>query len=373
MNKVARYRGTDNDQIFAKQAGYIYTNNNGMVIVDDAKKIKTIYDAKYIDQKLINSNQQRTDSNADILAIKSRLNVLQDKVSALKKTNTQVVAINDESNVMFEDETKDYILSGDIDKTTSVVAKSLELKNINVSIPKNASLTNGNAVFVNVTEDVEIKSGYIEMNQQTSSNCVKVQNAKNIIIRDTQFTGATYNTIMTGQNSNNFVKNMLIDNCNFNEDCKHINIWFAGHDDNAILTISNCHFKTSEQFLCISDFADSNNKLTVNIINCTIDNYDNSYQGNIYGYEYAGFMFIQSRNIGDYNTLVEKNPFGNGKLSINIENLIVKDVKITKDNFFVGNGQVNQSMYFYHKQSGVPGCIRYNEETKDLFPIITIK
>ena len=249
MNKVARYRGTDNDQIFAKQVGYIYTNNNGMVIVDDAKNIKTIYDAKYIDQKLINSNQQQIDSNADILAIKSRLNVLQDKVSALKKTNTQVVAINDENNVVFEDGSKDYILSGNVDKTTSVVAKSLELKNINVSIPQNASLTNGNAVFVNVADDVEIKSGYIEMNQQTSSNCVKVQNAKNIIIRDTQFTGATYNTIMTGQNSNNFVKNMLIDNCNFNEDCKHINIWFAGHDDNAILTISNCHFKTSEQ-LC---------------------------------------------------------------------------------------------------------------------------
>ena len=294
-------------------------------------------------------------------------------MSALKKTNIEVVAADADASVSLNDPAKDYIISGDVAKTASITAKSLELKDVDVSLPTGAALTNGNAVLVNASDEVEIKGGNFEMNQQENCNCVKVQNAETLIIRDATFTGATYNTIMTGQNSTGFIKNMLIDNCNFDEDCKHINIWFSGHADNAILTISNCHFKTAEQFLCISDFADANNKLTVNIINCVIDNYDDSDLGGVYGYNYAGFMFIESRNIGDYATLVSKNPFGDGKLSINIENLIVKGTKVTPDNFFLANGEANQSMYYYHKQSGTPGCIRYSEETKNLFPIITIK
>ena len=369
MNKVARYRGIIANDKIAKEPGYIYTDGKGLIFVDQAKQVKKIYTSQYVDGYF----EEQNDSNADIVAIQSRLNILEDKVSALKNMNTEVVASSTETTIAFNDSTKDYVVSGQVSKTASITAKSLQLKNIDVQLGANAPLTNGNAIFVDATEDVEIKASNIAMNQQTSSNCVKVTNADTLIIRDTNFDGATYNTIMTGQNSNNFIQNMLIDNCNFNEDCKHINIWFAGHSDNAILTISNCYFKTSEQFLCISDFADANNKLTVNIINCVIDNYDNSYQGDVYGYEYTGFMFIQSRNIGDYATLVQKNPFGNGKLNINIENLIVKGQKVTQDNFFVANGEENQSMYFYHQQSGVPGCIRFNQETKNLFPQITIK
>lgn len=377
LNKVARYRGTGTGNKITKEPGYIYTNDEGITIINERNQTKEIYDKKFIDEKLNASTQEQGSANADIAAIQSKLNILEDKVSSLSKTNTEVISVQPDAPVVLNDNTKDYIISGDITKSASVTAKSIELKNSEVTLPANASLTtdtNGskNAILIN-SNDVEIKSGNIEMNNQTNSNCIKSKNTETLIIRDTTFTGATYNTIMTGQDSTNFIKNMLIDNCNFNEDCKHVNIWFAGHADNAVLTISNCHFKTTEQFLCISDFADANNKLTVNIINCTIDNYDGSDLGGVYGYNYAGFMFIESRNIGDYATLVTKNPFGNGKLSINIENLIVKGEKVTDDNFFLANGEANQSMYFYHQQSGKPGCIIYSNETKNLFPTITIK
>lgn len=331
-----------------------------------------MYDSKFIDEKLENSTENQSASNANIASIETRLQILEDKVSALNKTNMEVIAADETTSVSVNDSTKDYVVSGNIAQTVSVVSKSAELKNISVIMDSNATYTNGNAISINNMGDTEFKSGSVETHKDTSSNAVKVQNSEYIVFKDMTFTGETYNTIMTGQNSTQFVKNMLIDNCNFNEDCKHINIWFGGFNDNAVLTISNCHFKTSEQFLCISDFAGANNKLTVNIINCTIDSYDNAYS-NKYGYNYAGFMFIESRNIGNYETFVEANPFGNNKVSINIENLVVKGEKVTTENFVIANGQENQSMYFYHAQSGTPGCIYYNEETKNLFPTITIK
>lgn len=373
MNRVARYRGTGEGNQVTREPGYIYTNKDGLTIINELKQERRICDKDYVDTKLDNTKGEQSASNADIASIQSRLDILEEKVSALKKTNTEVIASESNSNINFNDNTKDYILSGETEKTSSITCKSVEIKNMDISLGSNATLTNGNAVLLNASEDVEIKSSNIEMNNPSNNNCVKVQNADTLIIRDTEFNGTTYNTIMTGQNSTAFIKYMLIDNCDFNEDCKHINIWFAGHADNAVLTISNCHFKTSEQFLCISDFADSANKLTVNIINCSIDNYDNSNLGGVYGYSYAGFMFIESRNIGNYETLVSKNPFGNGKVVINIENLIVKGVKVTEDNFYLANGEANQSMYFYHQQSGKPGCIKYNNTTKDLFPTINIK
>jgi len=227
---------------------------------------------------------------------------------------------------------------------------------------------------VNATDEVSIRGSELSMEQATSSNLLKVTGAESIVIRDTKFTGTTFNTIMTGQNTTNFVKTMLIDNCDFDEDCRHINVWFAGHADDAVLTISNCRFRTSEQFLCIGDFADPGNKLTVNIVNCTVENHDEGSADGAYGYDYAGFMFVESRNIGNYAKLVEKNPFGNGKCVINITNLTVKGVRVTEENFNLATGGAGQGMYFYHKQSTANhGCIRYSEETKDLFPEITIR
>ena len=358
MNKVARYRGIGKGNNITKEPGYIYMDEQGISIVNELKQVKKVYSADYIDG-------QNNENNGDIKNIYARLAILEDKVSGLKKTNTQVISVQND-NMNLNDANKDYIISGEMDKTGAITGKSLQMKDMDITLPANANLTNGNAVLINASQDVQIKGSEIQMNQGTSSNCIKVTNADTLIIKDTTFTGTTYNTIMTGQNSTGFIKNMLIDNCDFNEDCKHINIWFAGHADNAVLTISNCHFKTCEQFLCISDFADADNKLTVNIINCTIDNYDNSYISG-HGYEYAGIILIESRNIGDINALREKNPYGNGKLIININNLTVKGQKITEDNFKVANKEQDQMLYYYHKQSG---CLPYDEE---LFPVITIK
>ena len=358
MNKVLRFRGTEQEgKQMTNETGYVYLTETGMVIFDELKNKK----------EFVNKENQGGDT-ADIVAISTRLNILEDKVSSLKKTNTEVVAAT--GKVEMKDATKDYIVSGTITSAASTTVKSVEMKNVELKLAENATLTSNNALLLDAKEDVEIKASSLEMNNQKSSNLLKVTSAKSIIVKDTEFTGATYNTIMTGQNTKEFVKNMLIDNCYFNEDCKHFNIWFSGWDDNAVLTISNCTFKTAEQFLCLGDFATAGNKLTVNIVNCSIENYDNGYREG-YGYDYAGYIILDARNVGDYNSLVSKNPFGN--VSINIDNLTVKGKKVTKDNFKVATGAEGQSLYFYHNKTAGTGCIKYSEDTKQLFPVITVK
>lgn len=318
-------------------------------------------------------------SQADITSIQAQLNILEQKLNKTLKPSPETTIADSEMPVNINDNEQDIIVKGETVTTATIIAKSIQIKDFKMELPPDATLTNGNAIYLNTNNDVQIKNTNIEMNKAESSNCVNIQYADSVILKDINFTGTTYNTLMTGQmpisdkTNWQFIKNMLIDNCNFDETCKHFNIWFAGHQDDAVLTISNCHFKTCEQFLCLSDFANTNNKLTVNIINCTIDNYDHSYLKN-YDYDYAGFIIIESRNQNSYEEFLEKNIYGNNKVIFNITNLTVAGKKITKDNFNIANGQENQSIYYFCNKytENNSKCIKYSEQTKHLFPVFNI-
>lgn len=349
-------------------------NDNIILSYDiDDKKLSLLDNFNKINIDL--NSEKENKSQADITAIQAQLNILEQKLNNYAKPNTESVIVDDpETPVDINDETKDIIIKGTTEKTANVIAKSVQLTDFNMALVSGATLTNNNAIFLDAT-DVQIKKSNIEMQKTESSNCINIQHANSVILKDINFTGNIYNTIMTGQMTDRtkFIKNMLIDNCIFDETCNHFPIWFAGHQDDAVLTISNCHFKTCEQFLCLSDFADTKNKLTVNIINCTIDNYDHSYLEK-YGYDYAGFIIIESRNQASYEDFLEKNIYGNEKVIFNITNLTVEGKKITKNNFNIANGQENQSIYYYCNKytDNVSRCIKYSEQTKHLFPVFNI-
>lgn len=315
-------------------------------------------------------NSDTKDNTAQIEALKTQIDMLKAKIDSQTK-NPENVPVEEDQPVILNNTDADYVItSNNITQQIKGDVKTLTLIDSNITTPSSILIP----ISANVSDQMQIKDTTITTNNTTNADVILVRNAKTLTIQNVTFKGTTYNTIMTGQQSTEFLKYMLIDNCNFEDECNHINIWFAGFEDGAVLTISNCHFKTCEQFLCISDFFYKNkvesqkkaNKLTVNIINCTIDNYDNSYiEG--YGYDYAGIMFIESRNLGEFDALSGVNPFS--KVTINIDNLIVKGQKITKDNFQIANGLKTQMMYFYHKQTG---CIKYSEHP-ELFPEINIK
>lgn len=183
---------------------------------------------------------------------------------------------------------------------------------------------------------------------------------------------------MTGQStSGKYLKYADIINCNFNDISKHIYIWFAGWQDNAVLNIKNCKFKKCEQVLCLGDYHGEieqfNNTLTVNIENCEIEEYQNTENNpanpNDETYKtYSGIILCDSRNVT--GELANKNPFGNGKVIINIKNVIVGGVKLTKDNFLMGTKDISQMLYVYQAAGG--NNFEFNETNKSLFPTVYV-
>lgn len=200
------------------------------------------------------------------------------------------------------------------------------------------------------------------------SNAVMIKDAKEIEFKNVKFEGPAYNTIMTGQGCKNgaYIENMTIENCTFDEICRHINIWFAAWKDNAVLTIKNCKFATCEQFLCLSDFHAANNadnfanKLTINIENCEITNYEKNDA-------YEGIILCDSRYTTADN-YAEKNPFRN--VTINITNTQVGGVLLTKDNFIMGTQGAGQMLYVYRAKDGKN--FTFDADTKAFFPTVYV-
>lgn len=357
MNKVARYRGISRNRIFTMEPGSIYMTEDGVVIVDELKKVHEFQTRESI-------SEEGNAVTGGISSIEARLALLEGKVDALRKTNVEPVAAEKGISISASDASKDYVVAGETDKTVNLTAKSVEMKNMSVELEANAPLTSNNAVFINATEDVDIKGSSLSMDKDKNANLVKVVEAETLVIRDTVFSGTTYNTIMTGQNSTSFLKSMIVDNCDFNEDCKHINIWFGGFADNATLTISNCHFRGGEQFLCISDYAGYSNHLTVNLVNCVIDSYEKD------GTKYEGIMLLDARTC-PAGAFESNNPFGDGKVIINISNVTVAGVKLNEGNFIMGNGGDGQMLYVYKAKD--KANVAYSEETAHLFPTVNFR
>ena len=357
MNKVARYRGINNGKALTKEPGYIYVTEDGVVLVDELRNVHAIPSKEQ-------SESDKEQSAADLTAIESRLAMLESKVDAMRKTNVEPVAAEEGAPIAANDATKDFVIAGETTQTANIVAKSVEMKGLDVNLPADAPLTSNNALLIKASDEVVIKNSSMAMDKDKNANVVKVVDATSMTVKDTGFSGTTYNTIMTGQNTTAFLKNMLVDNCDFAEDCKHINIWFAGYQDEATLTISNCHFKGGEQFLCISDFAGTDNRLTVNIVNCTIDQYEKD------GTEYEGIILLDARNVnvGEFES---KNPFGDGKVTINFNNVTVAGEKLTADKFVMGNGGAGQMLYIYKAKE--KANVAYSDATAHLFPTINFK
>lgn len=356
MNKVARYRGISNGRAITKVPGYIYVTEGGVTLVDELGK-EHVMPAKDGDGASENS-----DASADMTAILARLQMLEDKVVSMRRANSDSVVAEQGVPVSASDPSKDYVISGETSQTASITAKSVEMDGMSIALPSGAALTNGNGLFISASDEVVVSGSEVSMDRSTSSNCIKVVEADSMTIRDTTFSGRTYNTIMTGQNCTAFLKNMIVDNCDFAEECRHINIWFGGFQDNATLTISNCHFRGGEQFLCIGDYAGHGNRLTVNIVNCSIDQYEKD------GTEYEGIILLDSRKSAA-GMFESDNPFG--RISINFSNVTVAGERLTADNFVMGSGGSGQMLYIYKAsdRANVP----YTPETAHLFPTVSFR
>ena len=253
-----------------------------------------------------------------------------------------------------------------ISGNTTIAVKSLVVEDATISAPS------GSVLVVTAQEEVVMDGTTFETHETKNANVAQVKDAETVILKGITFTGNSYNTLMTGQlcAEGKYIKDMVIEDCHFDDTCAHISIWFAAFQDNATLTIRNCTFKDCEQVLCISDFHKQfDNKLTVKIENCTIENYDN-YKPNNAGW--YGIMFCDSRNTTSMEDFKAKNPFGDGKVTIIIDNVTAKGVKLTQSNFIMGTTGTDQMLYVY-VASARNNIFMDDPENAKYFPTVIVK
>lgn len=292
----------------------------------------------------------------DVNSLSDQLRILNDRLSEMSKTNKETVAPIAGEPVALNDATKDYTIESDFDKTLDVVAKSVEIKDATITAAEKLPSPKGVAMLIEASEEVAMKNSTVACDLTGSSNIVEVRNCQYITFRDMVFTGRTYNTIMTGQRSpNQPIKSLTIENCEFREFADHVNIWAANFADNAVVTINNCHFYDSdEQVLALSNETLAKN-VTINITNCIIDKCET-------GDEYEGFILCQDY-ISKTNDEFETNAMFKN-MTINLSNVTLRGVRLTKENFKMGTSAAGQCLYVYG-----PTLHAYDEK---FFPTVNV-
>ena len=116
--------------------------------------------------------------------------------------------------------------------------------------------------------------------------------------------------------------------------------------ENAVITISNCHFANVSNPLRLSNR--DNKPCTVNIVNCTCDQW-------VAG-EYAGFICMQDYTSSSAQVAQEANQFG--KLTINFVNCSGPDGRI------VGNAQQLAEDHIIYVYTDHEGLIAFGDGSR---------
>ncbi len=266
---------------------------------------------------------------SDILDLKtsdnlmlSRIETLEEKLASLSKTNVEDVVLTADGSDSFNDNTKDYIISGEESKNTTIVGKSVKMANVKIS---NNARTD---VYAN---DVELKG--VELNgefpKENGNAVVKINNAEYVVVRDMVFDSSNvYNGIEIGlavsakteDSSTTYTlpKSILFENCKFLGKFSNNAILIFGTQDNAVININNCYFEDLSNPFRLSNRL--NVKCTMNITNCKIDKWDvNS--------PWQGMLLMQDYTSGDADKANENNLFAPEKVTINVINTIGPDGK----------------------------------------------
>ena len=269
------------------------------------------------------------EKNSSILDLKtsdnlmlSRIEILEEKLASLSKTNVEDVVLTADGSDSFNDNTKDYIISGEESKNTTIVGKSVKMTNVKIS---NNARTD---IYAN---DVELKG--VELNgefpKENGNAVVKINNAEYIVVRDMVFDSSNvYNGIEIGlavsakteDSSTTYTlpKSILFENCKFLGKFSNNAILIFGTQDNAVININNCYFEDLSNPFRLSNRL--NVKCTMNITNCKIDKWDvNS--------PWQGMLLMQDYTSGDADKANENNLFAPEKVTINVINTIGPDGK----------------------------------------------
>lgn len=294
-------------------------------------------------------------------ALNATVQILQSKVDVLTKTNTEVVSV-DSSAGELKDSSKDYIVSGSINENAEIVGKSISLKSIKVSDNARLKLNAGDVE----AKDLNISGSFPRANGNT---VISVNNAEFIVFKDMVFDASeVYNGIEIGLASNSVLpKNILFDNCKFQGEFSNNAILVFGTQDNAIITLNNCYFEKISNALRLSNKSNASG-VVVNINNCTVDQWETKAP-------WQGFLICEDYTNKTEEEVNANNLFGDGKITVNFNNLVHAGVKINPADPASVCGTKNESQVVMVCQDAVAGpegdyCLSYDAAK---FPVVSFK
>lgn len=294
-------------------------------------------------------------------ALNATVQILQSKVDVLTKTNTEVVSVDGSAGEL-KDSSKDYIVSGSINENAEIVGKSISLKSIKVSDNARLKLNAGDVE----AKDLNISGSFPKANGNT---VISVNNAEFIVFKDMVFDASeVYNGIEIGLESNSVLpKNILFDNCKFQGEFSNNAILVFGTQDNAIITLNNCYFEKISNALRLSNKSNASG-VVVNINNCTVDQWETRAP-------WQGFLICEDYTNKTEEEVNANNLFGDGKITVNFNNLVHAGVKINPADPASVCGTKNESQVVSVCQDAVAGpegdyCLSYDAAK---FPVVSFK
>lgn len=294
-------------------------------------------------------------------ALNATVQILQSKVDVLTKTNTEVVSVDGSAGEL-KDSSKDYIVSGSINENAEIVGKSISLKSIKVSDNARLKLNAGDVE----AKDLNISGSFPKANGNT---VISVNNAEFIVFKDMVFDASeVYNGIEIGLASNSVLpKNILFDNCKFQGEFSNNAILVFGTQDNAIITLNNCYFEKISNALRLSNKSNASG-VVVNINNCTVDQWETRAP-------WQGFLVCEDYTNKTEEEVNANNLFGDGKITVNFNNLVHAGVKINPADPASVCGTKNESQVVMVCQDAVAGpegnyCLSYDAAK---FPVVSFK
>lgn len=294
-------------------------------------------------------------------ALNATVQILQSKVDVLTKTNTEVVSVDGSAGEL-KDSSKDYIVSGSINENAEIVGKSISLKSIKVSDNARLKLNAGDVE----AKDLNISGSFPKANGNT---VISVNNTEFIVFKDMVFDASeVYNGIEIGLASNSVLpKNILFDNCKFQGEFSNNAILVLGTQDNAIITLNNCYFEKISNALRLSNKSNASG-VVVNINNCTVDQWETRAP-------WQGFLICEDYTNKTEEEVNANNLFGDGKITVNFNNLVHAGVKINPADPASVCGTKNESQVVMVCQDAVAGpegnyCLSYDAAK---FPVVSFK
>lgn len=317
-------------------------NDGKFSVVKNGSQYEILNPSDLENQPIIKSMQESL-SNIDLL--KTQISILQDQVQILKTPSIEDVEIEEGTPTVTEPDKDIALNNSQIESFVSTVsAKSIQ--------SNNATISSGR-LSATATTDITIKnlSTNGELAKSTANAGLSVNASDYITITSSDWQQNGYNGIEVGLNS--APKSILIDGINFKSEMSNNAISVFAWQDNATITISNCHFASVSNAIRLSNR--ENKKAVINFINCTCDKWDTG--------EYAGFMIMQDYTSKSLEEVLSNNQFE--KLTLNFTNVYgPNNIKLLGSAEDLYN---NHQIYMYNDYEGV---VSFDSER---FPQITAK